>query len=722
MKPFPFFKQLDQMDCGSTCLRMICKFYGKIYTAEFLRDISFANREGTSFSGLSDGAESIGLKSYSAKLSFEKLKDSLFPCIVHWKRKHFVVVYRIDKRCVFVADPAFGLIKYGHEEFCKEWSYDASKIDKTGSALFLEPSAVFYQTTDTVGNVDLTFFYNYLKPYSKYFFQIFLGLLLTSGLQLIIPFLTQSIVDVGINNQDIGFINLILIAQVMLFFSRTMIEFVRSWLFLHIGTRINITIVSDFLIKLMKLPISFFETKTIGDLMQRIGDHRRVQEFISGATLNTVFSFINLIIFSIVLSLYSLKILLIFFLGSSLYVFWVVLFMRKRKELDYKFFQQNAVNQNVLIQLISGMRDIKLHNSERRKRWEWEESQAHLFKINTSNLKMSQFQLGGSSFINEVKNILITITSAKLVIDGEITLGMMLSIQYVIGQLNVPVSQLIGFLNLYQDAKTSMERMNEIHNKENEQVNHETLSILPENKGLRIDDVSFQYPGNSTMVLKNVSITIPEGKVTAIVGASGSGKTSLLKVLLKFYAPSSGKISMGGVDIQRIDNTKWRDHCGAVLQDGYIFSDTILRNIALNDEIANFEKVLEAAKIANISEFIESLPLSYNTRIGNDGHGLSQGQRQRILIARAVYKEPNLIIFDEPTSSLDTSNESRIMQNLNSNFQNRTVIIAAHRLSTIINAEQIVVIDNGQIVEVGNHKTLLAKKEKYFSLVRSQLT
>lgn len=726
MKKFPFYKQLDRKDCGPTCLRMIARYYGKIYSLERLRENSYISREGVSLAGICDAAESIGFRTLSAKIPYEKLKQEVpLPFIAPWRGRHFIVVYSFKKESVLAADPAYGLISYSKKEFLEGWLNYTSNGENRGIVLLLEPTPDFYKAEDDsqLKKNNFKFLFSYLGPYKRYVVQLVLALLTGNVLLLLFPFLTQAIVDVGISQQDIGFINLILIAHIMLFLSRTAIDFIRSWILLHISTRVNIFIISDFLIKLMKLPLSFFDSKMIGDLLQRIGDHQRIELFLTSTTLNILFSFFSLIIFGAVLAYYDLTIFGIFFLGSLLYAGWIVLFLEKRKILDYKLFDQTAQNRSHLIQLISGIQEIRLHNAERQKRWEWERIQAKLFRVSIKNLSLNQYQQIGSAFINELKNIFITFWAAKSVIDGDITLGMMLAVQYIIGQLNTPINQMIGFVHSAQDARLSLERMGEIHNKEDEETQGESkVSIFPENRSLSIKDLSFQYEGpHSPKVLRNINMHIPEGKITAIVGASGSGKTTLVKLLLKIYNPDQGEIKLGDINLANFSNKLWRSKCGSVLQDGYIFSDTIAKNILINGEQLDQEKLIYSVKVANIQEFIESLPLGYNTMIGMDGHGLSQGQKQRILIARAVYKNPEYIFFDEATNALDANNEKIIMENLDRFFQGRTVVIVAHRLSTVKNADQIIVLDKGEVIEVGTHLKLTQERGAYFHLVRNQL-
>ncbi len=726
MLNFPHYTQLDAMDCGPTCLRMVAKYYGKNYSLQTLRERSFITREGVSLLGTSDAAESIGFRTMGVKISFKQLVEEVpLPCIAHWKQNHFVVVYHIDKKQnLYIADPAEGKIKLTPEEFKGGWISTRHEGEEKGICLLLEPTPDFYASEDEKTNkASFRFLFSYLRPYKKFLIQLFLGLLAGSLLQLIFPFLTQSIVDFGIANRDIDFVYLVLIAQLMLFSGRTAIDFIRGWILLHISTRINISLISDFLIKLMKLPIRFFDIKMIGDLMQRIGDHTRIENFLTSTSLEILFSVFNLIIFAAVLIFYSMKIFVVFLFGSILYALWVIIFMKKRKELDYKRFAQLSDNQSNVIQLITGMQEIKLNNCEKQKRWEWERIQARLFKVNVKSLALTQYQQAGSVFINELKNIIISFMAASAVIQGEMTLGMMMAVQYIIGQLNSPIAQLIGFMQSAQDAKISLERLGEIHEKEDEEKpDEEKLVTLPAKKEIEIKNLSFQYEGpHSEKVLEDINLHIPEKKITAIVGTSGSGKTTLIKLILGFYAPVAGEINIGGTKLENFSQRMWRGSCGVVMQDGFIFSDTIAKNIAVSDETVNKEKLLEAVKTANIQDFIESLPLAYNTKIGQDGHGLSQGQKQRILIARAVYKNPEFIFLDEATNALDANNERVIMDNLNRFFRGRTVVVVAHRLSTVKNADQIVVLEKGKIVETGTHTELTKKKGAYYELVKNQL-
>jgi len=724
-KKFPFFQQLDFKDCGPACLKIVAKYFGKSLSIEKVRDLSETVRSGSSLMGLSNASEAIGLKTIGVKIPLIGLRETPLPSILHWNKNHFVVLYKISKNEFYISDPAHGLLKYSKEDFLKSWiGNNADEATEEGIALLLEPTSKFFDNEweDKKEKINLSYLTKYLFKYKKFLWQLVIGLLAGSLLQVIFPFLTQSIVDVGIKNQDINFIYLILFAQLALFLGRTSIEVIRSWILLHLSTRINISLVSDFFIKLMKLPIAFFDTRMTGDILQRINDHKRIERILTTSSLNVLFSMVNLIIFGIVLAYYNLYIFLIFLVGSILYFVWIALFLKKRADLDYKRFSQLSQEQSKVIELINGMQTIKLNNAETKKRWGWEFMQARLFKISIEGLALEQYQNVGSGFINELKNILITVLSAKLVIDGDITLGMMLAIAYIVGQLNSPVSQLIGFVRELQDARISLERLSEIHNKEDEEVDLEgKIHDIPDNLDFNIKDLVFRYIGSEKSVFEGLNLHIPSNKITAIVGVSGSGKTTLMKVLMKFYNPDKGEIKLGPHNLKNISQRIWRERCGVVMQEDYIFSDTIANNIAVGVDYVDKKRLAYAVDVANIKEFIEELPLSYNTKIGMEGVGLSTGQKQRLLIARAVYKNPDYLFFDEATSALDANNEKVIMEKLDRFFTNKTVVVIAHRLSTVINAHQIVVLDKGKIAEIGNHEQLILKKGNYYNLVKNQL-
>ena len=726
MKHFPHYIQYDAMDCGPTCLRMVAAFYGKCYSLEGLREKSFITREGVSMLGISEAAEKIGFRSICVQVGYEKLQEAPLPCIIHWNQQHFVVVYKLNDKHVWVADPGAGKLKYTKEEFCNCWLSSRKNEEDTGVALLLEPTPEFYTIEDEGDEVNrrgFSFLYSYLRPYRGLVGQLLLGLLLGSMIQLMLPFLTQSVVDFGINNQNLGFIYLVLIAQLMLSFSSSAVDFIRGWILLHLGTRINIALISDFLIKLMKMPISYFDSKMTGDILQRINDHKRIQDFLTGSSLSVIFSVFNIIIFGIVLLVYSGMIFLIFMGGSALYVAYVWLFMKKRAELDHKRFAQQSANQSTVVQLVNGMQEIKLSACEQQKRWEWERIQAKLFKVNIKSLALRQYQDSGAVLINQSKNLLITALVASLVVKGEMTLGMMLSVQYIIGQLNSPVNELIAFARDMQDARLSMDRLSEVRDKPDEEdPTRELLREIPEGKEIRLQNLNFKYdPLSEYPTLDDINLVIPPGKQTAIVGMSGSGKTTLVKLLLGFYPPASGDIFIGDTPLGSYSIREWRKRCGVVMQDGFIFSDSIAGNIAPGVEHIDKKRLRHAAEVANIHDFIEELPLAYNTKIGQEGHGLSQGQKQRILIARAVYKDPEFIFFDEATNALDANNERTIMNNQQTFFKGRTSVVVAHRLSTVRNAEQIIVIEQGRIAETGTHEALIALEGRYYKLVKNQL-
>jgi ATP-binding cassette subfamily B protein len=722
------------MDCGPTCLRMIAKYYGRSYSLQTLRERSFISKEGVSMLGISDAAESIGFRTIGVKISFDKLKEKdLFPCILHWNQNHFVVCYGMKERrrkgnsetVIQIADPAHGLLTMNETDFLRCWLSSRSNGTDTGIALFLEPTPDFYESEDDKRKEkkNLTYFIRYLAPYKKEFFQLITGMVIASVLQLIFPFLTQAIVDKGIRLGNLSFIKLVLIAQLILFISRLSVDFIRSWILLHVSSRINITLISDFLAKLMRLPVSYFDTKMVGDIMQRIGDHARIESFLTGSSLTTLFSFANFIIFGFILAYYDSTILLVFLTGNILYIIWIFAFLKYRRELDHKRFTLASGEQSNLIQLVTGMQEIKLNNCEKEKRWQWERIQVKLFNNNVKGLAIAQYQQLGSVFFSQTTGIIITFIAANAVVKGNLTLGMMMAMTYIIGQLSGPIEQFIGFIQSFQDARISLERIGEIHNKEDEDdFSDSKLSSLPENRSIKINNLWFSYDGaDRDYVLEDISLEIPQNRITAIVGASGSGKTTLVKLLLGFYEPNKGDIKVDETSLKNINPHLWRQKCGAVMQDGFIFSDTIANNIAVGAETIDKQRLLHAVKTANIKDFIEGLPIGYNTRIGMEGNGISQGQRQRILIARIVYKNPDFLFFDEATNALDAKNEKEIMNNLDLFYKGKTVVIVAHRLSTVQNADNIIVLDKGKIAEQGTHKELTAQQGIYYELVKNQL-
>ena len=750
---FPSFTQLDAMDCGPTSLRIVAQYYGRHYSLQNLRERCHLTREGVSLLGISDAAESIGFRTTGVKITWEQLRDAaLLPCIVHWNQQHFVVVYKIalkrGKWRVYVSDPASGLLEYSEEQFLKAWiqirelpdAADQSdgpdrdtrsgppassfRSSGRGIALLLEPTPAFYREKgDEDKRLKPGYLLQYLRPYKNYLAQLALAMLTASVLSLILPFLTQSVVDKGIGTGNLSFVVMMLVAQVVLVLGQTANNLIRSWLMLHMTTRISISLISDFLSKLMRLPIAFFDSKMVGDIMQRIGDYDRIQSFLTGSLLSMAMAVVSFVIYGAVMGGYDPTILGIFLLGSALYVGWILLFMKRRRKLDYMRFQEAAANQSNIVQLIDGMQEIKLNDCEKQKRWEWERIQARLFQVSIKGLVLGQTQEVGGTFIDQTKNVVISFLAASAVIEGHMTLGMMVALQYIIGQLNAPLSQFIQFVQATQDAKISLERLSEIQEKDDEEpAGEERIRVIPDHADIEFRGVTFRYDGpHSAKALDDVSVTIPADKVTAIVGASGSGKTTMLKLMLGFYTPTSGEVLLRDRRIGQYSPSCWRRACGTVMQEGYVFSDTIAGNTGVSDDRPDMERVRRATRIANIDTFIDALPLGYNTKIGADGHGLSVGQKQRLLIARAAYKDAKYLFFDEATNSLDANNERTIMERLDRLFENKTVVVVAHRLSTVRNADKIVVLDRGRIVEQGTHDELTAKRGYYYELVRNQL-
>lgn len=727
---FPHYTQHDAMDCGPTCLRIVARFYGKFYSLQRLREKCHISREGVSLLGISDAAESIGFHTVGVKLTWEQLvADATMPCIAHWHQRHFIVIYGVrekrGKREVLVSDPASGLLKYSEDNFKRGWLqvHDEPSSAK-GIVLLLEPTPKFYKENEDGNNkIGFSYLLKYLYPYRMYIIQLFLAMFVGSFLNLLLPFITQSVMDNGIGIGNLPFVMTMLVAQLLIVVGQTANSLIRSWLTLHMTARVSISLISDFLSKLMRLPIAFFDSKMTGDIMQRIGDHKRIQDFLTNSLLSIVMAVVLTVIYGGILGCYERTVFLTFLVGSVLYVLWVMLFLKYRRKLDYMRFQEASANQSNIVQMIGGMQDIKLNGCEKQKRWEWESIQAKMFKVNVKSLTLSQTQEVGGLFIDQTKNVIISFLAAKAVIVGDMTLGMMVAMQYIIGQLNAPISQFITFAQETQDAAISLERLGEIHGRDDEEPEDvQKIRDIPENSDIVFRNVTFQYDGpHSGKVLNCVSFRIPANKITAIVGASGSGKTTILKLLLGFYTPVCGDILLGDISLNNYSEKCWRSHCGSVMQEGFIFSDTIAGNIGVSDDIPDMSRVKKAADVSNIRKWIESLPLGYNTKIGADGHGLSTGQKQRLLIARAAYRDAKFLFFDEATNSLDANNEKEIMENLQKFFKNRTVVIVAHRLSTVKDADNIIVIDSGCIVEQGTHKFLTRMKGKYYTLVKNQL-
>jgi ATP-binding cassette, subfamily B, bacterial len=746
MPTLTHFTQHDAMDCGPTCLRMVAKYYGKNYNINKLRQQAEYSREGVSMLGIAQAAEGIGFKTVGVQLSLkELLHDAPMPCILHWGQNHFVVLHKTKNtfgQKLLLADPGKReVVTITNRELEERWLVASSGEEDNnpttsegdvlpkwsggiGLALLLEPTPMFYaQTSEESKKLGWGILLQQLQGQRKYIFQLVLGLLVGSLLQLIFPYLTQSVVDTGINTQNLQFIYIVLFAQFMLMFSRSIVEFIRSRILLHLSTKINIQLLSSFWQKLMRLPLHYFDTKQTGDIMQRLGDQQRIESFLTGSTLSTFFSLFSFAIFAVVLLQYNTIVFGIFALGSILYFLWIRIFLKQRRNLDYKRFGIASKENTITMQLIQGMQEIKLNNAEQLKRWEWEGIQASAFKLQFKSLSLSQWQQTGAFFINEGKNILITFFVAKSVMEGQLTLGQMLAIQYIIGQLNSPIEQMIGFVQQFQDAKLSLERLNEIHEQaDEEKTDGNYNNYLSDNKSIYLSNVSFKYPGaGNENVLNNINVEIASQQVTSIVGASGSGKTTILKLLQKFYDNYQGEIKIADTHLQNLSPSFWRSQSGSVMQEGFIFSDTIANNITIGDENPNFEKLIQACNTANILGFIEKLPLGFSTKIGAEGNGISTGQKQRILIARAVYKNPPFLFLDEATNALDANNETAIMENLQQFFTGRTVVVVAHRLSTVKNANKIIVLENGEIAEEGTHEELTKRKGKYYTLIKNQL-
>ncbi len=724
---FPFHPQLESMDCGAACLQMVAAYHGKQYSLATLRERCFVDREGVSVRGIAVAAESIGFDCAVFQMTYQsedKTEAALMtvplPCIVHWGKDHFVVVYKVNARWVWVADPKIGKRKLERAVFEAACLNDAGEM----IAILLEKNVDFDASyTESLNRTKgFSFLIPYIRPYRKLIVQLCIGLLVGSIFQLIFPFLTQALVDTGIQNRDIDFIYLILVAQLMIFAGRTTVDVIQSWILLHVGTRINVSLISDFLKKLLALPIKYFDQKHIGDLLQRVEDHQRVEIFLTSATLKTIFSVFHILVFGLVLLIYHRGIFLIFLISSILYLVWIFLFLQKRRQIDQIRFEQLAENQHAIIEMIEGAQEIKLQGSAQRHRWEWAGIQAQLFRTSVQALSITQYQDTGAGIINQVKDIFISFVAATAVINGQMTLGMLLAVQFIVGQLSGPLYQLVAFIRLAQDAKISLERLHEVHQQENEESEKDTLiKTIPSPADIQFSNVSFQYNSLGKPVLNDINIHIPHGKTTAIVGPSGSGKTTLVKLLLGFYQPTNGNIQLGNVPFASLSKKVWRKHCGAVMQDGFLFSDTIAKNISESESGIDTHRLQLAIQTANISDFIQELPLGLETKLGSKGNNLSQGQRQRLLIARTVYKNPDFIFFDEATNALDADNERIIMQNMTHFFENKTVVVVAHRLSTVKHAHQIIVLDQGQVVEIGNHQTLIAQQGAYYQLVKNQL-
>ena len=725
MARFPYFQQFDANDCGPASLKMIAAFYGKHVELSTLRDKCFVNHDGVSLLGISQAAESIYFRTEGVLLAVSQLSEEAnLPCILHWDQNHIVVLYKIKNGKFYVADPAIGKVQYTEKEFIRHWGQAQLEDEPAGVALLLELTPDFNAMEgEPVTKNSVRFLLHYLSFYRRLIVQLFAGIFVLIGIQLVFPFLFQTMIDNGVVFADKTIVGIVFFAQIILIISRFLIGFARNWMVLHLASRINIAVLSDYITKLIKLPLSFFESKTIGDFIQRINDHRRIEHFLTTSGLQMIISFITLIVLGVVLAIFSIKLLLVYLLGTALYLFWIYLYMPKRRVLDQRKFLKQSENQSVLINIIDSIADIKLNNNERMKRWEWESLQASIFKLNIRSLMLQQKQEAGALFFMELKDVLIVFLGALLVMKGGLTIGALLAVAYIIGQMSSPLDKILQYIYSVQDANLSLARLAEVHEQVDEETNEQYFyHHVPEKEDICFHHVSYQYEGPaSSFALKDVQLSIPRNKITAIVGTSGSGKTTLLKILLGLYEPTQGEVLIGKTNLKAIVPKVWRDHCGAVLQDGALFSGTIADNILMGVDSHNQERLKQAILLSNVDKVVNNMPLGYNTRIGPQGSGLSQGQKQRILIARALYKRPSLLVFDEATNALDAQNENEILTKLQQFYTGRTVVVAAHRLSTVRNADKIIVINDGQVVEQGRHHELIDQKGLYFNLVKNQL-
>jgi len=714
-------------DCLSLIVAHYCKqpYMGRLFAADELQSPA------TDLLSISRVAERAGFRTKQAALTCAQLSGEItLPCIIYLPHsKRFGVVHsaksgigRSKIKISIPPDP--GAVSINKDLFGKSWINDKNERGMlTGSALIIEPTFRFYALmAGEKPKLSWKMVFAYFKNSHWQLISIIAAFLIASLVQLIFPFLLQSIVDVGIGTKDIHYITVILFAQLMLVFSRISVDFVRARLLWHISNLINLSILSDFWIKLFRLPMSFFDQQPTGNIMQRINDNRQIQTFLTGSAVNTFFSLLNFIVFAVVLMMLKGSLFGIFAAGVFIYFLWIRFFLKYRRKLNNQIFKTAARENNATLEIVQGMQEIKLQNIEQSKRWEWEKIQIALFRLNIKNLTLGQIQQSGAILINQSKDIFLTFAVAKLVISGDLTFGSMLAVQYIIGQLTGPIELFIGFLQAAQDAKISMERLNEIHLMDDEEKDDQAYKSNAITTGsIKIRHLSFGYPGTTAAVINGIDLDIPEGKTTAIVGVSGSGKTTLLRLLLKFYESYEGTINIGEEPLGTVNPSAWRKQCGAVLQDGFIFNDTIANNIALGCNIIDQGRLQAACNMANILSFVQSLPGGFDTMIGSLGVGISQGQKQRILIARVIYKNSPYIFFDESTNALDANNEKTIVENLQPFFVGKTVVVVAHRLSTVKNADKIVVLHNGRIIEQGSHHQLAGLKGRYFELVRNQL-
>lgn len=718
---FPFVKQTDSKLCGLACLSSICKYYGEDYSLNYLLDLCDIHSDGVSMLSLSKAAQTLGFKTLCVSIPYVQLLLVDSPCILHWNQTHYVVLYRIDskKENFYISDPAKGKYSLSKQELLEHWF----GANSNAPVLMLEPNKKFgtIKEKSRQSHSSFAIILGYLRTYHKYVLQLAIGLLFTSVLQVVFPIMTQIIVDKGIQSRNINLLWWILACWMIIVLAKTLTEMIRKWILLHITMRVNVSLISDFIAKLLSLPMSYFESHSIGDLSQRVGDHNRVQIFLTSQLLDSTFSVITFLVFSVILLIYNKAIFAIFMLGSLLYTLWILLFLKRRKLIDYETFEVEAANQSKTYQILASIQEIKLQNCRTRRRWEWEDLQAVLFSIKQKALRLQQIEESGSVFITEIKNILITVFSASLVIYDQLTLGEMMAISFIVGQLNSPLYQIMGLIYSFQDMKISLERINEVHYAKSEAEQFGELRCI-ERSSIQLSHVYFKYDRSIPIyAIEDVSVELEAGKVTAIVGWSGSGKTTLVKLMLGYYNNYAGEIKISGINMRNF-NIDWvRTQFGVVMQDGFIFTESIARNIAVDDNDIDWERLDYAARISNIKDYIDKLPLGYNTLIGREGMGLSQGQKQRILIARALYKNPRFLILDEATNALDATNECIIVNNLAKFCHDKTVLVVAHRLSTVRNADRIIVLHQGRVVEVGSHDSLIDHKGHYYNLIKNQL-
>ena len=724
-KPSPI-RQLDAMDCGPACLAYISKIYDKKYSLQYLREICYISKRGVTLLGILEAGKAIGFEVFSTKVDLDTIinKVKLYPCIIHWEQNHFVVLNKIvktkkSKLYFYLMDPRSGFIKLNEKQFRNGWLGNNDK----GIVAFFEPKDEFLNISiEKQKKINYEELLYSLHPYKKKFVLLIFLVFASSLITLVFPFFTKELIDNGISQKNLNLISLILLAQLSLFLGSMIINVIRNWLTLYIGTYVSINLISDFITKLVKLPMKNFDNHMIGDLNQRIIDNERIERLITSESITTFFSIFSFLVFFVVLAYFNIITLVIYFALTLIGLLWSIYWINKKKILDFYEFQLKSKNQESIFEIFSGIRDIKLFQLENFKLTKWQSVQNELLSLNIKILKIDQIQTFGYQFINQLKNIIVTYFVAILVLKGKMSLGTLLSISYIIGEMNSPIAQLVSFIKKLQEAKLSFTRLSEISTQLPEENNFNKQLNTKNNEGIVINNLSFSYENiQSSIVLNNINITIPNSKVTAIVGHSGSGKTTLMKILLRFYEPTKGNIYFNGDDILTISPNDLRKHIGTVLQDGFIFSETIERNVVTNSEEADLEKLNNALKIACIFDFVNSLPQKHNTIIGSLGNNLSTGQKQRILIARAIYKNPNYLFLDEATSALDSKTEKIIHNNLIEFYKNKTVLIIAHRLSTVKNADNIIVLDSGKVVESGNHKELIEKKGAYYDLINNQL-